>query len=147
MRLIVEAVKDNDLDGVFIDGFQGCDPEGKGCRVLGSTGAAQSAAWMAGLKAALFALAAALGDLKTIICNETGNTYFCDGAEKCFCSASNSERFGGGPVLRLFPPCALISHAQGSSGVVATMPFAWRGHSESLTTRARPSPDLAVWLE
>ena len=24
----------------------------------------------------------------------------------------------GGPVLRLFPPCALISHAQGSSGVV-----------------------------
>ena len=23
-----------------------------------------------------------------------------------------------GPVLRLFPPCALVSHAQGSSGVV-----------------------------
>ena len=29
--------------------------------------------------------------------------------------------------LRLFPPCALISHAQGTSGGVATMPFAWRG--------------------
>ena len=27
------------------------------------------------------------------------------------------------------------------------MPFAWRGHTKSLTTRARPSPDLAVWLE
>ena len=52
-----------------------------------------------------------------------------------------------GPVLRLFPPCALISHAQGSSGVVANMPFAWRGHTKSLTTRDRPSPDLAVWLE
>ena len=52
-----------------------------------------------------------------------------------------------GPVLRLFPPCALISHAQGSSGVVGNMPFAWRGHTKSLATRARPSPDLAVWLE
>ena len=28
-----------------------------------------------------------------------------------------------GPVLRLFPPCALIPHAQGSSGVGATMRF------------------------
>ena len=25
--------------------------------------------------------------------------------------------------------------------------FAWRGHTKRLTTRARPSPDLAVWLE
>ena len=50
-------------------------------------------------------------------------------------------------VLRLFPPCALISHAQGSSGVVDNMPFAWRGHTKRLATRARPSPDLAVWLE
>ena len=52
-----------------------------------------------------------------------------------------------GPVLRLFPPCALVAHAQGSSGVVATMPFVWRGHTKSLTTRARPNPDLVVWLE
>ena len=51
------------------------------------------------------------------------------------------------PVLRLFPPCALVSHAQGSSGVVDNMLFAWRGHTKSLATRARPSPDLAVWLE
>ena len=54
---------------------------------------------------------------------------------------------GHRPVLRLFPPCALISHAQRSSGVVDNMPFAWRGHTQSLATRARPSPDLAVWLE
>ena len=50
-------------------------------------------------------------------------------------------------VLRVFPPCALIAHAQGSSGVVDNMPFAWRGHTKRLATRARPSPDLAVWLE
>ena len=51
------------------------------------------------------------------------------------------------PVLRLFPPCALVLDAQGSSGVVDNMPSAWRGHTKSLTTWARPSPDLAVWLE
>ena len=51
------------------------------------------------------------------------------------------------PVLRLFPPCALISHTQGSSGVDENMPSAWRGHTKSLTTRDRPSPDLVVWLE
>ena len=56
------------------------------------------------------------------------------------------QALGPGPVLRLFFPCALISHAQGSSGVVDTMPFAWRGHTKSLTTRARPSPDLALRL-
>ena len=50
-------------------------------------------------------------------------------------------------VLRLFPPCALVSHAQGSSGVVGNMPFARRGHTKSLTSRARPGPDLAMWLE
>ena len=57
------------------------------------------------------------------------------------------ELDGSGPVLRLFHPCALIPHAQGSSGVVDNRPFAWRGHTKSLTTRVRPSPDLAVWLE
>ena len=38
-------------------------------------------------------------------------------------------------VLRLFPPHAPSSHAQGSSGVVATMPFVWRGRTKSPTTR------------
>lgn len=99
VRLIVDAVQTNDLDGVFIDGFQGCDPMASGCRVLGHSGQAQTAAWMSGLKSALYALAAALAGLgnKTIICNETGNTYACDGEANCFCNASNSERFGGGP--------------------------------------------------
>ena len=99
VRLIVEAVTENKLDGVFIDGFQGCDPFAQSCRVLHGSTPAQNTAWMAGLKSALFALAAALAKLgnKTIICNETGNTYFCDGADECFCSASNDERFGSGP--------------------------------------------------
>ena len=52
------------------------------------------------------------------------------------------------PVLRLFPfLCTHFTRARGLSGVVATMPLAWRGHTKSLTARARPSPDLAVWLE
>ena len=68
-------------------------------------------------------------------------------ATTCPARARATSRRCRRPVLRLFPPCALISHAQGSSGVVENMPFAWRGHTESLTTRARPSPDLAVWLE
>lgn len=99
VRLIVEAVQDNNLDGVFIDGFQGCDPFAQNCRVLQGSSPTQTAAYMAGLKSALFALAAAFAKLggKTIICNRTGGTYFCDGEDKCFCSASNSERFGGGP--------------------------------------------------
>ena len=53
------------------------------------------------------------------------------------------------PVARPspIPPDARIPRAQGSSGATATVPFAWRGHTKSRTTRARPSPDLAVWLE
>ena len=51
------------------------------------------------------------------------------------------------PVLRLFPACALISHAQGSSGVVDTMLFAWRGHTKSRTTaRAGRALELALRL-
>jgi hypothetical protein len=95
-----------------IDGFQGCDPEQSGCRVLGGSTAAQTTAWMAGLKGALFALAAALSKLgnKTIICNQTGQTYFCDGEGDCFCSASNSERFGGGAPVATGGNAIWIQH-------------------------------------
>ena len=51
------------------------------------------------------------------------------------------------PVLRLFPPHAPSSHAQGSSGVVATVPLVWRGHTKRTTARSGPGPDLAMWLE
>jgi hypothetical protein len=99
VKLIVDTVNEQDLDGVFIDGFQGCDPFDDRCRVLKGTTPAQDKSWVAGLKSALFALAAALGKGKTIICNQTGQTYDCDGEAECFCSASNEERFGGGPPV------------------------------------------------
>ena len=51
------------------------------------------------------------------------------------------------PVLRLFPPHAPSSHAQGSSGIVATVPLVWRGHTKSTAARSGPGPDLAMWLE
>ena len=48
-----------------------------GCRVLGHSGQAQTAAWMSGLKSALYALAAALAGLgnKTIICTSLHGRY------------------------------------------------------------------------
>lgn len=107
VSLIVKAVTDNKLDGVFIDGFQGCaiddaHPTG-GCCPGGSKGSqcstAQKSAWMLGLREALWALKKAFAALKkTIICNKTGGTYACGtDSTKCWCDASNSERFGGGP--------------------------------------------------
>ena len=50
-----------------------------------------------------------------------------------------------GYVLRMLPLCAFISHAQGSSGVVAAMPFVWRDRAQSPATRAgsRPWPCLS----
>ena len=44
----------------------------------------------------------------------------------------------------MFPLSAFIPHAQGSSGVVATMPFVWRGRTKSPTTRAGRVLDLDI---
>ena len=60
---------------------------------------------------------------------------------------SLSAIFGLRPVLRLFPPHAPSPHAQGSSGVIATVLLVWRGHTKSTTARSGPGPNLAVWLE
>ena len=49
--------------------------------------------------------------------------------------------------LRVFPLCALVPRAQGSSGAVATVQFVWRGHAKTPTTRAGPWPDFALRLE
>ena len=46
--------------------------------------------------------------------------------------------------LRVFPLCALVPRAQGSSGAVATVQFVWRGHAKTSTTRAGPWPDFAA---
>ena len=56
-KSITDACEQYDLDGVFIDGFQGCDPFGPGggaCpRLLGHCDAETSAAWLKGLKRSL----------------------------------------------------------------------------------------------
>ena len=49
--------------------------------------------------------------------------------------------------LRVFPLCALVPRAQGSTGAVATVRFVWRGHAKTPTTRAGPWPDFALRLE
>ena len=65
--------------------------------------------------------------------------------------ASKAERKAlcnkGPPSLRVFPLFAFTSSAQGSSGAVATMPFVWRSHAKSPTTRAGRALDIASWLE
>ena len=53
----------------------------------------------------------------------------------------------GPSSLRVFPLFALISRAQESSGAVATMPFVWRSHANSPTTRAGRALDIALRLE
>ena len=52
-----------------------------------------------------------------------------------------------GPSFRVFPLGARIPRARGSSGATATVPFVWRGHTKTPTTRAGRALDIAVWLE
>ena len=46
-----------------------------------------------------------------------------------------------------YSPSLHSFHAQGSSGADATMPFIWRSHAKSPTTRAGRARDIALWLE
>ena len=60
---------------------------------------------------------------------------------------ADAEVFYGASSLRVFHLFAFIQRAQGSSGAVATMPFVWRSHAKSPTTRAGRALDTALWLE
>jgi len=95
VKFAVDTVTQGNLDGVFIDGFQGCSPEG-GCGMATKTcTAAQAKAWLSGLEAALWDLhdqLKAKGN-KTIICNDTGQMFACGGKKPCYCDAANKERF------------------------------------------------------
>lgn len=96
VKFAVDTVVQGNLSGVFIDGFQGCSPEGGCGRTLATCSAAQSQSWLAGLGAALWELHRqfkALGGNKTIICNGTGQMYDCGGKKPCYCDAANKERF------------------------------------------------------
>ena len=46
----------------------------------------------------------------------------------------------------LIPPDARFPRAQGSSGATTTVPFVWRGHTKSRTTRAGRALELALRL-
>lgn len=95
VQFAVDTVTEGNLDGVFIDGFQGCSPDGGCGRTLANCSQAQQAAWLVGLNTSLWALHAQLkakGN-KTIICNGTGQMWACGGKTPCFCDAANKERF------------------------------------------------------
>ena len=102
VKSITDACETYDLDGVFIDGFQGYSPSGFN-RVLGKCSPQTQKAWLHGLNASLFALhrnfttGKNAKKKKKIICNQTGGTYNCDVTTgECYCTASNDERWGGG---------------------------------------------------
>eukprot|EP01043_Picozoa_sp_COSAG02_P047162 COSAG02_NODE_4491_length_5296_cov_107.763299_1_plen_360_part_00 len=95
VRFAIDTVKQGRLDGVFIDGFQGCSPHGGCGRALATASPATAKEWLAGLGDALWDLhrqLAALGN-KTIICNGTGEMWACEGKTPCYCDAANKERF------------------------------------------------------
>ena len=52
-----------------------------------------------------------------------------------------------GPSFAYFLPVHSSHTRRDRVASLTNMLFAWRGHTKSLTTRAGPSPDLAVWLE
>ena len=94
------------LNGIFLDGFQGCDPFTKdGCsRVCTSKAGCDPAVmerWNAGLRAAMWRLKREiLGENGTFICNSTPGPYACVGntttpVEDCPCDGTNDERGGG----------------------------------------------------
>lgn len=93
------------LDGIFIDGFQGCNPFiGDGCaRVCTSTTAKCDPdvmkKWNEGLVAAMWRLKREiLGENGTLICNYTPGPFVCDPnkpVSECPCDGTNDERGGG----------------------------------------------------
>lgn len=126
VKSITDACEQYDLDGVFIDGFQGYSPSGFG-RVLGKCSTSTQEAWLAGLNASLWALHANFTTgrnakrKKKIICNQTGGTFNCDKTTgECYCTASNDERWGGGSdgVLAL----QTYDAAYPSKGVIVHVP-------------------------
>lgn len=93
------------LNGIFLDGFQGCDPfDGNGCqRVCKSKAGCDKdvmAKWNAGLRQAMWTLKTEiLGQNGTLICNDTPGPYTCkvggNPIQDCPCDGTNDERGGG----------------------------------------------------
>ena len=118
VQMMVEA---GGISGIFLDGFQGCDPFfprlsngsfGIGCtRICGhrklpngtdvpvNCSAESIAAWNKGLREAMWRLKKLLGENGTLICNSTPGPYTCGNAKdpttECPCDGTNDERGGG----------------------------------------------------
>jgi len=90
------------LNGIFLDGFQGCDPfDGNGCqRVCHSSAGCDPETmkkWNAGLIQAMWILKKeVLGKKGTLVCNSTPGPYMCKvgskPVEQCPCDGTNDER-------------------------------------------------------
>jgi len=143
------------LDGVFLDGFQGCDPfSGGGCnRVCTSKAGCSTAtmqAWNAGLRAAMWRLKREiLGENGTLICNSTPGPYFCDtknGSKydpfdgNCPCDGTNDERGGGN-----FGHMSLVNQANAAtrSGKGSYLLLTHTPHANDRVTMLR---SVAQWL-
>ena len=93
------------LNGIFIDGFQGCNPfVGTGCQRVcksrnSTCSAAKMKAWNEGLVKAMWTLKREiLGENGTLICNYTPGPFACDPSKpvsECPCDGTNDERGGG----------------------------------------------------
>eukprot|EP01051_Picozoa_sp_SAG22_P000356 SAG22_NODE_8_length_37215_cov_120.960351_24_plen_437_part_00 len=118
---VQRMVEKGNITGIFLDGFQGCDPFfprnkdgsfGVGCtRICGhhtlangsktpvNCTAASLAAWNRGLREAMWRLKRLLGVNGTLICNSTPGPYTCGNAAdpitECPCDGTNDERGGG----------------------------------------------------
>ena len=102
-------ITEGGLDGIFIDGFQGCNPfEGVDKGLAGCTRVCTSkagcdpdvmVAWNRGLVKAMWRLKREiLGENGTLICNYTPGPFTCDPAKPiadCPCDGTNDERGGG----------------------------------------------------
>lgn len=133
-RALVTAGK---LNGVFIDGFQGCNPfEGDmGCvRVCTSEAGCDDETmkrWNAGLVAALWRLKREiLGKNGTLICNYTPGPFTCDPSKpiaECPCDGTNDERGGGN--FDHVASIAEIEATQGDYAMLTHVPHANDDHT------------------
>ena len=148
------------ITGIFLDGFQSCDPffdttvpghkAGSGCeRVCTSKGGvgctpAVQEAWNKGLRDAMFRLRAMLGENGSLICNSTPGPYTCgidpNPVKNCPCDGTNDERGGGNFIHQQF--IADIDKTDGDFALLVHVP-----HANELTTFKASVPHFLMAAE
>lgn len=132
------------LNGIFLDGFQGCDPFTKGgwTRVCTSKAGCDPAVlerWNAGLRAAMWRLKRSiLGENGTFICNSTPGPYACAGntstpVEDCPCDGTNDERGGGS-----FDHEEIVDQIDKTDGVYAMLTHVPHGNDKAVFLKSVP---------